>query len=296
MLAILYYIQRTYLSQYSTFTCTILNVYILQVISNADPRLMYKLTNYLKLGQFHSEIAGIIFYFVGTILACFAQDIHTIESKTDWRAEWGRIFVVVSLVCFYMRLLNIFAMSRALGPKILIIWKMWGDMRVVLLILIVLMVAFAVSFHALVASHKGPEFSFYELRDIVAKSWWPLFGEFSTDLTKNLLQDCTSNASYAHSNVSNATEEYCPMTWRAFSALGLQGFFVMVTSLLFFNLLIAMFKYAVLTLYSTVQRYTVRVWLYTSTSDSYTVVCTVRTLYASILLLVHPFLLEVLYV
>ena len=169
--------------------------------------------------------------FVRTI-ACFA-----------WISEWGQIFIVVSLVCFYLRLLNIFAMSRALGGlNLLIIWKMWGDLRGVLLILIVLMVAFVVSFHALVASHKGSEFSFYELRDIVAKGWWPLFGEFSTDLTKNLQQNCTSNASYAHSNVSNPSEEYCPMTWRAFSALALQGFFVMCTSLLFFNLLIALFK------------------------------------------------------
>ena len=217
---------------------------------------------------------GIIFYIFGTIL---------LETTTNWVAEWGRIFFVVSLFCFQMRLLNMFALSRTLGPKMLIIWQMWLVISDFIVFLIVLMVVFAVSFRALVASHKGPEFSFYELRDIVAKSWWPMFGEFSTNLTETLLQNCTSN-------VSNATKEYCPMTSSAFTALVLQGIFVMCTSLLIFNLLIAMFKYAVLTLYSTVKRYTERVWLCTSTSDSYTVVFTVHTLYASIVLLYYLYI------
>ena len=143
---------------------------------------------------------------------------------------------MLSLVCFYLRLLNMFAVSRALGPKIKIIWQMWRDLRVIVFILIVLMVAFAVSFRSLVASQNWPEFSFYELRDIVVKSWLPLFGEFSINLpkncnsadkrsydtnstychefasnyTENLLENCTSNASYAHSNVSNATERVLP--------------------------------------------------------------------------------------
>ena len=221
----------------------------------------------------------IFFYFVGT---GFLEWQRYFSKDSHWLEEWGRIKLVLSLVCFYLRLLNMFAVSRALGPKIKMIWHMWDDLRVIVAILIVLMVAFAVSFRSLVASRNGPEFSFYELRDIVAKSWWPLFGEFSSNYTenllqncnsadkrsydtnstychefssnytKNLLQNCTSNASYAHSNVSNATEGDCPMTWSAATALVLQGLFVMFTSLLLFNLLIAMFKYAVLTIYLTV--------------------------------------------
>ena len=176
---------------------------------------MYKLTNYLSSLWNWLDLMCIFFYIFGNkLLACFAQDIQTIENKTNSRAEWGRIFVVLSLVCFYLRLLNMFAVSRALGSKIKIISQMWRDLRVIVAILIVLMVAFAVSFRALVASQKGPEFSFYELRDIVAKSWWLLFGEFSTDLTKNLLQNCNSvdrssyntNSTYCHELSSNYTE------------------------------------------------------------------------------------------
>ena len=205
--------------------------------------MVYKLTNYLSSLWNWLDLLCLIFYTLGTIfLECFAnKDSHTLE-------EWGRIAVVLSLVCFYLRLLNMFAVSRALGPKIKIIWQMWRDLRVIVAILVVLIVAFAVSFRALVASRNGPEFSFYELRDIVAKSWWPLFGEFSKDSIETLKQNCTGNASNAHSNGSNTIAEYCPMTLSAATALILQGLFVMFTSLLLFNLLIAMFKYAVLTM------------------------------------------------
>ena len=85
---------------------------------------MHKLVNYISSLWNLLDLFCILFYILGTIfLECFATtENHPLE-------EWGRICVMLSLVFFYVRLLNMFAVSRALGPKIKMIWEMWRDLR-----------------------------------------------------------------------------------------------------------------------------------------------------------------------
>ena len=182
------------------------------------------------------DLLCILLFVVGmSLFTCYGslEPRHPLE-------EWGRIAVVLSLVCFYLRALDMFAVSRALGPKIQMIGSMFLDMGVIAAILAVVVVAFAVAFRALLAPddvHK--EFSFFELRDLVGRSWWPMFGEFFTKDTENLVQHCDS------ANRST-NDTYCRMIPSVSTALIIQGLFVVFTNLLLFNVLIAMFKCAAL--------------------------------------------------
>ena len=182
------------------------------------------------------DLLCIVLFVVGmSFFKCYGsfEPRHPLE-------EWGRIAVVLSLVCFYLRTLDMFAVSRALGPKIQMIGRMFLDMGVIAAILAVVVVAFAVAFRALLAPDDvQKEFSFFALRDLVGRSWWPMFGEFFTKDTENLVQHCES------ANRSATSDTYCRMIPSVSTALIIQGLFVVFTNLLLFNVLIAMFKCAI---------------------------------------------------
>lgn len=190
-------------------------------------------------------------FIIGMVLVC-AFGAMSIEAEQS-----GRIILALSLVLFYLRLYEMFEVSRLLGPKINMIGRMFMDIGIIAVLLLVCVVAFGVAFHALL---QPKDFS-----RVVERPYWAMFGELFMDEAKELQEShCleskrkmasespteSSTTSFIQRTAQNITEMLtesvaesdCRTSPPILVAQILQALFVILTNLLLFNVLIAMFK------------------------------------------------------
>ena len=160
-------------------------------------------------------------FIIGMVLHCGFGDF-AIEAE-----QAGRIILALSLVLFYLRLYQMFEVSRLLGPKIDMIGRMFVDIGIIAVLLLVCVVAFGVAFQALLQ----PE----DFSKVVERPYWAMFGDKFTDEAKEL-----QNARCKAVNVTEESE--CYRSPPILVAQILQAIFVIITNLMLYNVLIAMFK------------------------------------------------------
>ena len=159
-------------------------------------------------------------FIIGMVLHCGFGDF------TPEVEQIGRIILALSLVLFYLRLYQMFEVSRLLGPKIDMIGRMFVDIGIIAVLLLVCVVAFGVAFQALLQ----PE----DFSRVVERPYWAMFGE--------KFQDEANELQRGRCLASNVTESECRTSPPLVVAHILQALFVILTNLLLFNVLIAMFK------------------------------------------------------
>ncbi|CAC5421441.1 unnamed protein product [Mytilus coruscus] len=91
----------------------------------------------------------------------------------------SQILLVATFILLSIRILHMFSMSKFLGPKLVIIHKMFKDTFIFMIILTVIMLSYNVSFHSLL--YPNSELSWKEIEKIMENGYWMLFGELNLD-------------------------------------------------------------------------------------------------------------------
>ncbi|XP_063448007.1 transient receptor potential cation channel subfamily M member 2-like [Mytilus trossulus] len=117
----------------------------------------------------------------------FRRYICNVWNLLDWAVmivyAWGmvllfenpipsRILLVLTFILLSIRILNMFSLSEYLGPKLVIIQKMFKDTFAFLIILSVIMMSYNVSFHSLNNQHS--EFGWTEIERVMQHGFWML--------------------------------------------------------------------------------------------------------------------------
>ncbi|XP_071179857.1 uncharacterized protein [Mytilus edulis] len=150
---------------------------------------------------------------------------------------WSNILLVLTFILLSIRIINMFSISEYLGPKLVIIKKMFKDTFVFLIILIVIMTSYNVSYHSL--NYRRTEPSWKEIEKIMQHGFWILFGENDLDD-----EPCIFNLygrNYSINHVSGEKEE-CPFTLGKRYTPYLKALYVLIAVILLLNLLIAIYS------------------------------------------------------
>ena len=165
--------------------------------------------------------------------------------------QTSRILMALSLLIYYIRILHIFVIFKCIGPKLYIIWKMVLDTAVIGILLSIIMLAFAIVSQSILCSNSVSHFDLNVLSNMFRRAYWSLFGEFFLEDYENENPECGiskyNNSFYQKDgNISsNNTIEEPSKLPKYFGPL-LSAVYLIMTNLLLFNVLIAMFKYAAL--------------------------------------------------
>ncbi|CAF3941979.1 unnamed protein product [Rotaria sp. Silwood2] len=128
-----------------------------------------KITAYFEVFWNKLDFLAIMLFYVGFIFRfipfteCFCA---------------ARIVLSVDLSLWFIRLLDIFAAIKRLGPKLVMIGEMVHDLKFYMLMLIVFILGFGVSAYSLI--HGANKFTWHLPRDIIHLAYWEIFGELSS--------------------------------------------------------------------------------------------------------------------
>ena len=162
----------------------------------------------------------------------------------------------VAFICYVMRLLQYFYILESFGPKIMIIFKMIKDLLFFLLMFALFLFAFGIAFHALVHPdpsgkkiwHLDSDQTFDIFKHLIYIPYFIIFQQYD-DLSKQI-ENCTKNYTVADYQAGQAK---CSHLAAVFYIV-----YVLVTSLLLVNLLIASFSSS----YEQVAKDARKTWLY----------------------------------
>ncbi|XP_052253180.1 transient receptor potential cation channel subfamily M member 4-like [Dreissena polymorpha] len=150
--------------------------------------------------------------------------------------DWPRVVLAVDFVAFVFRLVHIFSVQKTLGPKLIIILRMVQDLLYFLVIMAVILLAYAIASHSIL--YPGDPITWETARQIIRKPYLHLYGELFLDETEDST-DCTNDASLW----TNGTSPRCPSETGKIVVPIMMGVYLLFSNILLLNLLIAMFSY-----------------------------------------------------
>ncbi|VDI72971.1 Hypothetical predicted protein [Mytilus galloprovincialis] len=148
----------------------------------------------------------------------------------------SQILLVVTFILLSIRILHMFSMSKFLGPKLVIIHKMFKDTFIFMVILTVIMLSYNVSFHSLL--YPNAEISWKEMEKMMQNGYWMLFGELNLDRDTLKEPECTFNKTIYNSDAVSR----CPTTLGLHVAPYLKAIYGLIAVILLLNLLIAIYS------------------------------------------------------
>ena len=89
--------------------------------------------------------------------------------------QYGRVVFCVGLIYWYVRILDIFAVNKYLGPYVMMIGKMVKDMAYFIVILLVVLMSFGVTRQSIRYPDGKPNWTL--ARDIFLKPYFMIYGE-----------------------------------------------------------------------------------------------------------------------
>ncbi|XP_060065040.1 transient receptor potential cation channel subfamily M member-like 2 [Ylistrum balloti] len=150
--------------------------------------------------------------------------------------EVGRIFFSFSFIGFFLRLLGLFSVHKDLGPKLVMITKMFVDLIYFLAILMVFVVSYSIAAHSIL--YPVSRFDGDLLFNLLRIPYWNLYGELILDEMEIKEPEC----SFDPLLYENDTLPRCPTQIGGYVVPILMGFYMMIANILLLNLLIAMFS------------------------------------------------------
>ena len=96
-------------------------------------------------------------------------------------SEYGRAMVVFCLLLYYVRLLNMFAVNKVFGPKLIMIGRMLMDVFVIFTMIFVFIIAFAVVSQGLMFKSTNLANS-DSWNHMFRRSYWSMFGDMGRTL------------------------------------------------------------------------------------------------------------------
>ncbi|VDM00761.1 unnamed protein product [Schistocephalus solidus] len=210
-------------------------------------------STYISDGWNKLDCAGLILYIVGFILRLMvlskfgsipnmSKEMEAYIILTDDITVPSRICMAFSLFVFYIRLMYTFSFHIALGPKLIMIGKMvTNDLIPFMIILTVIMVGYAVAAQSIAYPNgyytsenlaingtvQGMQF-IDTIFAMYTTAYFQMFGDFSLDALQGEDRNCQNGM--------------CPTKTSRWLVPIMLGFYVLLTNILMFNLLIAMFS------------------------------------------------------
>ncbi|VDI71795.1 Hypothetical predicted protein [Mytilus galloprovincialis] len=148
----------------------------------------------------------------------------------------SKILLIVTFILLGIRILNMFSMSEFLGPKLVMIQKMFKDTFAFMIILLVMMISYNVSFYSLL--YPNSELSWSEIEKVMQNGYWMLFGELNLDSDTLTEPDCTFNKTIYTSGALSR----CPATLGLYVSPYLKALYGLIAVILMLNLLIAIYN------------------------------------------------------
>ncbi|XP_071824932.1 transient receptor potential cation channel subfamily M member-like 2 isoform X2 [Apostichopus japonicus] len=152
------------------------------------------------------------------------------SSSTD---QIGHLLLAVDIMLFYMRLLQMFKVSKMLGPKLIMIWKMVVDLFFFVCILAVCVIGYGIALQAIMFPNESDP-----LENFIGVFYRPYFQIYGTLFLDTFTRDgCSDNTTLI--DLGLATQ--CPEN----SGLGLVllSLYLLLSNVMLLNLLIAMLSY-----------------------------------------------------
>ncbi|XP_078514895.1 transient receptor potential cation channel subfamily M member 2-like isoform X2 [Lissotriton helveticus] len=167
----------------------------------------------------------------------------------------GRVMLALEFIVFCLRLMFIFTLSKVLGPKIIMLRRMIKDIFFFLFLLAVWIVSFGVAKQAIIV-HNEQRLDWI-FRNVIYQPYLVLFQQIPTDVDKILYdsKSCTLNGTDPDKPQCAEMRDGAPLfpSWLTIVLLCL---YLLFTSILLFNLLVAMFSHT----FTEVQENTDKIW------------------------------------
>ncbi|KAK3610936.1 hypothetical protein CHS0354_032657 [Potamilus streckersoni] len=199
---------------------------VIQVCTTPSKDWPSRLCNYVRDGWNILDIVTLVLFLSGMILRIFDH---------PQVSEAAHIVLGVNLITFYLRLLHIFSAHRELGPKLIMILHMVYNLAYFFMILLVFIVAYGISSHAILYPHTAP--SLETLTDIFRRPYWNIYGELMLDKIEGSV-DCTNDPEV----YKTGSQPRCPTESGKYFVPVLMGVYMLMCNILLLNLLIAVFS------------------------------------------------------
>ncbi|XP_077861919.1 transient receptor potential cation channel subfamily M member 3-like [Saccoglossus kowalevskii] len=160
----------------------------------------------------------------------------------------ARICYCISLITFYIRSLQYFIINKQIGPKIIMIFKMMKDLFYFVIILAVFAISFGVAIEAILYPNMEPDIRI--IFKSLYKPYWQLYGELFLEEIEGLIDNDTCHEDPRYLNQCPSVEGH---RW---VAPVLTAIYMLISSILLINLLIAIFSYTI----DSVQDISATVW------------------------------------
>uniref|UniRef100_A0A8W8JN38 Ion transport domain-containing protein n=1 Tax=Magallana gigas TaxID=29159 RepID=A0A8W8JN38_MAGGI len=201
-----------------------------QVVTRNHGSIWYNIRSWLRSTWNWFDIAIYLSFLTSVILrlSLYGKDFI-----------WARMLYSLTLGMCFFRLLQYFDADKNIGPKVTMISRMLNDLRFFLLILVVFILSFGVTYHANLYPNAPQQWSV--LKDVLYYPYWQMYGELSLEnIEGNEPSEdagtCTKNETLWRSGKM----ERCPE--KSFLAVLVMAAFLLLTNVLLLNLLIAMFS------------------------------------------------------
>jgi disulfide bond formation protein DsbB len=178
------------------------------------------------------DLSGILLFLLSVILRF---------SVPAPQFAYVRVSYGLMIVLFYVRFLQFYFAHRTIGPKVIIINRMFNDLLFFLCIFFVFIFAYGSFIQAILYPNKEPSISV--LRDIIRFPFWQTFGDLNLEYFKGNTS-CTPGA------------RGCGVQSPLVEVAG--GLYILSVNILLVNLLIAIFGHT----FSTVHETSEKVWAF----------------------------------
>ncbi|KAL3837266.1 hypothetical protein ACJMK2_022633 [Sinanodonta woodiana] len=205
------------------------HIFIEEIIQVIATRYIYneiKLKAYIADFWNIADILMIVLFVIGMIL----KHLHCPNTL-----EAARIVLGINLITFFLRLLQIFSLSKELGPKLVMIIRMVRNLTSFFVMLIIFIVAYAIASQAIL--YPNTEISFNLLWVIFRRPYWNIYGELMLDEIEGT-NDCTNILEL----YINGTQPRCPTDSGKYAVPVLMGMYMLMCNILLLNLLISIFS------------------------------------------------------
>ncbi|XP_067933259.1 transient receptor potential cation channel subfamily M member 3-like isoform X2 [Watersipora subatra] len=125
-----------------------------------------------KVAVFFSDAWNIMDMF--SLPTFWAAVVLSFQEDKEWFLT-GRVLYSVNIIFWYIRILELFAVSKNLGPYVVIIGKLIVDMLNFIVILLIVLMSFGVARQSL--RNPYPEGNWQSARDIFLEPYFMLYGE-----------------------------------------------------------------------------------------------------------------------
>ncbi|XP_014669422.1 PREDICTED: transient receptor potential cation channel subfamily M member 5-like [Priapulus caudatus] len=195
---------------------------IRQMITHTGKTLLRKVVSYLEFWNTADMFAIIVF--------AIGMTLRLAPFKNTFMA--ARVLLALDLVLFYMRLLHIFFVHKELGPKLVMIARMMNDLLYFISIMVVFLIAYGVASMAIL--YPNTPFSARLVKGVLYNAYFQMYGELFLESIEGT--DCSSIAAVWQTGALPRCPELSNVV------LCLLALYLLLTNILLFNLLIAMFR------------------------------------------------------